>query len=151
MRHRRLARSAVISVRGSIGINIRAIKHSGISLPHVLSQPRQSVVGAAREPPTGSNKSSGGTSSATSESSTIAAHAAATTAAPISARPVRCRIVAPPRPMRLSVIIPVYNEEQTIHEVLERVAAVDLGGNEMEIVIANHGSTDGGQPLPDGC
>jgi hypothetical protein len=35
MRHRRLARNAVISVRGSIGINIRAIKHSGISLPHV--------------------------------------------------------------------------------------------------------------------
>jgi len=45
--------------------------------------------------------------------------------------------------MRLSVIIPVYNEEQTIHEVLERVAAVDLGGIEMEIVIANDGSTDG--------
>jgi glycosyltransferase involved in cell wall biosynthesis len=45
--------------------------------------------------------------------------------------------------MRLSVIIPVYNEEQTIHEVLERVAAVDLGGVEMEIVIANDGSTDG--------
>src|SRR6476661_10412434 len=45
--------------------------------------------------------------------------------------------------MRLSVIIPVYNEEQTIQEVLERVAAVDLGGVEMEIVIANDGSTDG--------
>jgi glycosyltransferase involved in cell wall biosynthesis len=45
--------------------------------------------------------------------------------------------------MRLSVIIPVYNEEQTIQEVLERVAAVDLGGVAMEIVIANDGSTDG--------
>jgi glycosyltransferase involved in cell wall biosynthesis len=45
--------------------------------------------------------------------------------------------------MRLSVIIPVYNEEQTIQEVLERVAAVDLGAIEMEIVIANDGSTDG--------
>jgi glycosyltransferase involved in cell wall biosynthesis len=45
--------------------------------------------------------------------------------------------------MLLSVIIPVYNEEQTIHEVLERVAAVKLGGMEMEIVIANDGSTDG--------
>src|SRR5215470_15283278 len=45
--------------------------------------------------------------------------------------------------MRLSVIIPVYNEEQTIQEVLERVAAVDLGGIEKEIVIANDGSTDG--------
>jgi glycosyltransferase involved in cell wall biosynthesis len=45
--------------------------------------------------------------------------------------------------MRVSVIIPVYNEEQTIQEVLERVAAVDLGGIAMEIVIANDGSTDG--------
>ena len=45
--------------------------------------------------------------------------------------------------MRLSVIIPVYNEEQTIQEVLGRVAAVDLGVIEMEIVIANDGSTDG--------
>src|SRR4051812_42310907 len=49
----------------------------------------------------------------------------------------------PPTGMRLSVIIPVYNEEQTIHDVLERVAAVDLGGVELEIVIANDGSTDG--------
>src|SRR4029450_10453937 len=45
--------------------------------------------------------------------------------------------------MLLSVIIPVYNEEQTIQEVLARVAAVDLGGLAMEIVIANDGSTDG--------
>jgi len=45
--------------------------------------------------------------------------------------------------MRLSVIIPVYNEEQTIHEVLERVAAVDIGSLDKEIVIANDGSTDG--------
>jgi glycosyltransferase involved in cell wall biosynthesis len=50
--------------------------------------------------------------------------------------------LVPPR-VRLSVIIPVYNEEQTIHEVLERVAAVDLGTIEKEIVIANDGSTDG--------
>jgi glycosyltransferase involved in cell wall biosynthesis len=45
--------------------------------------------------------------------------------------------------VKLSIIIPVYNEEQTIQEVLERVAAVDLGAIEMEIVIANDGSTDG--------
>ena len=44
--------------------------------------------------------------------------------------------------MRLSVIIPVYNEEQTIEEVIDRVAAVDLGAVEKEIVIANDGSTD---------
>jgi glycosyltransferase involved in cell wall biosynthesis len=52
--------------------------------------------------------------------------------------------------MRLSVIIPVYNEEQTIHEVLERVAAVDLGSIEKEIVIANDGSTDGTRRVIDG-
>lgn len=44
--------------------------------------------------------------------------------------------------MRLSVIIPVYNEEQTIDEVIARVSAVELPGIEKEIVIANDGSTD---------
>ena len=44
--------------------------------------------------------------------------------------------------MRLSVIIPVYNEEQTIDDVIDRVAAVDLGAIGKEIVIANDGSTD---------
>lgn len=44
--------------------------------------------------------------------------------------------------MRLSVIIPVYNEEQTIGEVIDRVSAVDLGSIEMEVVVANDGSTD---------
>ena len=76
------------------------------------------------------------------DSARIAAQAAAVADAAASVCPVRCRIVAARR-MRLSVIIPVYNEEQTIHEVLERVAAVDLGGIEMEIVVANDGSTDG--------
>lgn len=49
--------------------------------------------------------------------------------------------------MRLSVIIPVYNEEQTIDEVIDRVAAVDLGAMEKEIIIANDGSTDGTRGL----
>jgi glycosyltransferase involved in cell wall biosynthesis len=44
--------------------------------------------------------------------------------------------------MRLSVIIPVYNEEQTIDEVIAKVAAVELPGVEKEFVIANDGSTD---------
>jgi glycosyltransferase involved in cell wall biosynthesis len=44
--------------------------------------------------------------------------------------------------MRLSVIIPVYNEEQTIDELIARVAAVELPGIEREFVIANDGSTD---------
>jgi glycosyltransferase involved in cell wall biosynthesis len=46
-------------------------------------------------------------------------------------------------PVKLSIIIPVYNEEQTIGEVVERVRAVDLVGVEKEILIANDGSSDG--------
>jgi glycosyltransferase involved in cell wall biosynthesis len=44
--------------------------------------------------------------------------------------------------MKLSVIIPVYNEETTIGELLDRVARVDVGALEMEIIVANDGSTD---------
>jgi glycosyltransferase involved in cell wall biosynthesis len=45
--------------------------------------------------------------------------------------------------MKLSIIIPVYNEEQTIGEVIERVWMVDLPGLEREVIIANDGSSDG--------
>jgi glycosyltransferase involved in cell wall biosynthesis len=45
--------------------------------------------------------------------------------------------------VKLSIIIPVYNEEQTISELVERVRAVDLGDIEKEIIIANDGSSDG--------
>ncbi len=45
--------------------------------------------------------------------------------------------------MRLSIVIPVYNEEQTIGELVDRVWAVPLEGIEKEIVIANDGSSDG--------
>jgi len=47
--------------------------------------------------------------------------------------------------MKLSVIVPVYNEEQTISEVIERIRAVDIGDIEKEIIIANDGSDDGTQ------
>lgn len=47
--------------------------------------------------------------------------------------------------MKLSIIIPVYNEEQTIGTVVERVRAVDLGPIEREIIVANDGSDDGTQ------
>jgi glycosyltransferase involved in cell wall biosynthesis len=53
--------------------------------------------------------------------------------------------------MKLSVIIPVYNEEQTIKEVIERVVAVDLGSIEKEIIIANDGSSDRTRDIIDGC
>ena len=44
--------------------------------------------------------------------------------------------------MKLSVVIPVYNEEQTIGEVVERVLAVDLGDIEKELIISNDGSSE---------
>jgi glycosyltransferase involved in cell wall biosynthesis len=42
--------------------------------------------------------------------------------------------------MKLSVIIPVYNERETIAEVIERVEAVKLN---KEIIVVDDGSTDG--------
>ncbi len=47
--------------------------------------------------------------------------------------------------MKLSVIVPVYNEEQTIGAVIERIRAVNLGDIEKEIIVANDGSSDGTQ------
>lgn len=44
--------------------------------------------------------------------------------------------------MKLSVIIPVYNEESTIGELIDRVVGVDIGDTAMEIIVANDGSTD---------
>jgi glycosyltransferase involved in cell wall biosynthesis len=45
--------------------------------------------------------------------------------------------------MRISIIIPVYNEERTIRELLERVKSVELPGHEKEILVVDDGSTDG--------
>jgi len=42
--------------------------------------------------------------------------------------------------VRLSVVIPVYNEVETIKEIISRVQAVDL---EKEVIIVDDGSTDG--------
>lgn len=49
------------------------------------------------------------------------------------------------RPRKLSVIIPVFNERETIRPILERVAAVDLGrlGLERELIVVDDGSRDG--------
>jgi glycosyltransferase involved in cell wall biosynthesis len=44
--------------------------------------------------------------------------------------------------MKLSIIVPVYNEQRTINEVIERVMAVDIGEVEREVIIANDGSND---------
>lgn len=49
--------------------------------------------------------------------------------------------------MKLSIIIPVYNEVKTIKEVLERVNNVDLSilGLKKEIIVVDDGSKDGTQ------
>ena len=44
--------------------------------------------------------------------------------------------------MKLSVIIPVYNEESTIAEVIRRVSNVTIEGVDKEIIVADDGSTD---------
>ena len=46
-------------------------------------------------------------------------------------------------PMKLSVIMPAYNERATIKEIVSRVLAVDLGAVTKELVIVDDGSTDG--------
>lgn len=48
--------------------------------------------------------------------------------------------------MKLSVIIPVYNEADTILECIERVMRADIGG-EKELVIVDDASTDGTREL----
>ncbi len=45
--------------------------------------------------------------------------------------------------MKLSIIIPVYNEKATILEVLERVIKEPIPGVEKEIIVVDDGSTDG--------
>ncbi|MFN8457602.1 MAG: glycosyltransferase family 2 protein [Anaerolineae bacterium] len=52
-----------------------------------------------------------------------------------SLAPVECRT--------LSIVIPVYNEQSTIKEVIERVLAVELADIQKEIIISDDGSTDG--------
>jgi glycosyltransferase involved in cell wall biosynthesis len=44
--------------------------------------------------------------------------------------------------MKLSIIIPVFNEEKTISQVLERVARLSLNPVEKEIVVVDDGSKD---------
>ncbi|MBU4489708.1 MAG: glycosyltransferase family 2 protein, partial [Actinobacteria bacterium] len=45
--------------------------------------------------------------------------------------------------VKLSVIMPVHNEESTIDEVISLVRAVDLGGIGIEVVVVDDASTDG--------
>ncbi len=50
--------------------------------------------------------------------------------------------------MKLSVIVPVCNEERTITDVIDRVRAVELGGIEKQIIIADV-STDAAARIVD--
>ncbi len=43
----------------------------------------------------------------------------------------------------LSIIVPVYNEERTVFNVLERLAALEHPGWEKDIIVVDDGSTDG--------
>ena len=45
--------------------------------------------------------------------------------------------------MKLSIIIPVYNEEKTVIEILDRVKKESIPGVEKEIIVIDDGSTDG--------
>jgi len=45
--------------------------------------------------------------------------------------------------MKLSVVMPAYNEQATIRTIVARVLEVDLGSVERELVIVDDGSTDG--------
>jgi glycosyltransferase involved in cell wall biosynthesis len=49
--------------------------------------------------------------------------------------------------MKLSIVIPIYNEESTIAEVLRLVREVDLPGIEKEIIVVNDGSTDSSRSI----
>ena len=51
--------------------------------------------------------------------------------------------------MKLSIIIPVYNEKNTILEVLRRVEAADVDTIQKEIIVVDDGSTDGTRHLLD--
>jgi glycosyltransferase involved in cell wall biosynthesis len=44
--------------------------------------------------------------------------------------------------MKLSIVIPCYNEEKTILEILERIRQVDLGEVEKEIIVVDDRSSD---------
>jgi glycosyltransferase involved in cell wall biosynthesis len=46
------------------------------------------------------------------------------------------------RPRSLSIIVPVYNEEKTLLQLLKKVQAVKLLGLKKQIIIVNDGSTD---------
>jgi glycosyltransferase involved in cell wall biosynthesis len=49
--------------------------------------------------------------------------------------------------MKLSIVMPAYNERKTLREIVGRVLAVDLGPIEKELIIVDDGSKDGTRDL----
>ena len=49
--------------------------------------------------------------------------------------------------MKLSIIMPVYNEHETLREILCQVRSVELPGIEKEILVVDDGSTDGSREI----
>ena len=49
--------------------------------------------------------------------------------------------------MKLSIIMPVYNERETLREILSQVRAVELPDVEKEILLVDDGSTDGSREI----
>lgn len=72
-------------------------------------------------------------------------------AGPLDVRPgqlmaiARRGALAPPdeRPLRLSVVMPVYNEKGTFRDVMEALVAKTIAGMEIEICLVESNSTDG--------
>lgn len=54
-----------------------------------------------------------------------------------------------PKKLKISIIVPVYNEERTILSLLESVKKVDFGDRETEIIVVNDGSSDGTKAVLD--
>lgn len=52
-----------------------------------------------------------------------------------------------PKTKKLSVVIPCYNEKQTIEKIIAEVLAVGLGSTKKEIVIVDDFSKDGTRPI----
>jgi glycosyltransferase involved in cell wall biosynthesis len=49
--------------------------------------------------------------------------------------------------MKLSILMPVYNECETLSEILRQVQAVELSDVEKEIIVVDDGSTDGSREI----
>jgi glycosyltransferase involved in cell wall biosynthesis len=59
----------------------------------------------------------------------------------------RPKTVTPPRAMKLSIVIPFFNEAATLGAILDKVLAVQLPGVTKEIIAVNDGSRDGSEKI----